>query len=106
MNQYSKLPVLGTSFFYNVLVHAVKVTIENAETQYSTHMIVRCYNRMQILDSMYVRNKRYVTRIHNWIYFFAQTVSKVQNEEKVHTKPCNNSCTYQIGNVLKQFERI
>ena len=31
MNQYSKPPVLGTSFFYNVLVHAVKVTIENAE---------------------------------------------------------------------------
>ena len=31
MNQYSKLPSLGTSFFYNVLVHTVKVTIENAE---------------------------------------------------------------------------
>ena len=49
MNQYSKLPALGTSFFYNVLVHAVKVTIENVETQYNTHMIVRCCNRMQIL---------------------------------------------------------
>ena len=48
MNQYSKLPALGTSFFYNVLVHAVKVTIENAETQYNTHMIVRCYNRILV----------------------------------------------------------
>ena len=45
MNQYSKLPALGPSFFYNVLVHTVKVSIENAER----NTVQYDYNRMQIL---------------------------------------------------------